>query len=138
MCMDDHSQPATTTIEEFAMRPHVFGVGLDRNTRCAHYRSALDIIAIKVCCCGKFYACKDCHDALANHPLIPWAREQFGERAVLCGECGTVLTIGEYLACESRCPKCHAGFNPRCNVHHNFYFSRDGKRETPHRRNDAG
>ena len=42
---------------------------MDAETRCVHYRSALDIIAIKMACCGVYYACKDCHAALADHEI---------------------------------------------------------------------
>ena len=42
----------------------VFGVGVDRRSesRCDHWHSELDIVAIKFLCCGKFYACRSCHD----------------------------------------------------------------------------
>jgi uncharacterized CHY-type Zn-finger protein len=103
--------------------PPVLGVELDPQTRCVHYRSELDVIAIKVRCCGEYYACKECHDALADHDLDPWPRQEFETRAVLCGVCGSELTIREYLDSGSVCPACGAGFNPRCRLHHHFYFS---------------
>jgi len=103
--------------------PQVHGLDLDPQTRCVHYHSALDIIAIKMRCCGLFYACKDCHDALAGHPLEPWPRSAWHELAILCGACRAVLSISDYLACNSRCPHCHAAFNPACRNHHHFYFS---------------
>jgi len=106
-----------------AGRPPIHGVEIDGATRCAHYHSALDIIAIKLRCCGRYYACKECHDALADHDLAPWPAESFDTHAVLCGACGAELTISEYLACGSRCPHCGAGFNLRCAAHHHFYFS---------------
>jgi uncharacterized CHY-type Zn-finger protein len=104
-------------------RPRVRGVGTDGQTRCAHYHSELDIVAIKLRCCSEYYACKYCHDALADHGLVPWPRESFDTRAVMCGACGTELTIDMYLACNSRCPACSAPFNPGCSRHHHFYFS---------------
>lgn len=73
-------------------------------------------------CCGEFYACKECHDALAGHAIEQWPRESFGTSAILCGACGTELTIDAYLSCADRCPSCGAGFNPRCSLHHHFYF----------------
>ena len=110
-----------------APKPPVLGVGIDRNTRCAHYRSDSDIIAIKIRCCGEFYACKECHDELAGHPLQQWAEAEYETRAILCGKCDALLTISEYLASGSRCPKCDAAFNPRCSLHHHHYFGGKAK-----------
>ncbi len=103
-------------------RPDVAGVDLDAQTRCAHWRSPLDIVAIKMKCCGVYYACKDCHDALADHAIRVWPRREWNEKAVLCGACGAALTISEYLACGDRCPSCGAAFNPGCRHHRHFYF----------------
>ena len=103
-------------------RPVVHGVDLDAQTRCAHWRSPLDIVAIKMKCCGEYYACKDCHDALADHAAKVWPSSEFDQKAVLCGACGTELTVREYLACGNTCPVCGAGFNPGCRHHHHFYF----------------
>src|SRR3954467_2097326 len=49
------------------LRPPVHGRALDAQTRCAHWHSPLDIIAIKMRCCGAYYACRECHDELAGH-----------------------------------------------------------------------
>jgi uncharacterized CHY-type Zn-finger protein len=103
--------------------PRVMGVDLDPNNRCAHFHTELDIIAIKLRCCGEYYGCKECHDDLAGHGLEAWRREEYDTTAVLCGACGAELTIREYLDCGSRCPACGAGFNPRCSNHYRFYFS---------------
>lgn len=106
-------------------RPRVLGVGVRPDTRCAHYHSELDVIAIRVRCCGEYYACIECHDALAGHPALRWTREEFGSAGILCGACGTELTISEYLSCEDECPACGARFNPRCSLHHHLYFAID-------------
>jgi uncharacterized CHY-type Zn-finger protein len=82
----------------------------------------VDIVAIKMRCCENYYACKDCHLALANHPIALWPRDEFHHQAILCGACKRELTIYEYLHCESRCPHCRAAFNPACASHHHFYF----------------
>jgi uncharacterized CHY-type Zn-finger protein len=116
--VDDSGTPAAPS-----ERPRVLGVDLDSETRCAHYRTELDVIAIKTRCCGEYYACKDCHDALADHELEPWPRQDFGTRAILCGVCGSALTIDAYLASGYQCPACGVGFNPGCSRHHHFYFS---------------
>ena len=107
--------------------PDVRGIDLDPQTRCSHYHSPLDIIAIKMKCCGVYYACKDCHIALAGHPIALWPRTEWQQRAILCGACKRELTIQEYLQCESRCPSCGAAFNPACANHYHFYFEAQEK-----------
>jgi uncharacterized CHY-type Zn-finger protein len=69
-------------------RPAVHGLNVDRETRCAHYHSARDVVAIRMKCCDRYYACKDCHDALAGHTVQRWPRAEWDEPAVLCGACG--------------------------------------------------
>jgi uncharacterized CHY-type Zn-finger protein len=108
-------------------RPEVRGVGVDAQTRCAHYCSALDVIAIKMKCCGDYYACKDCHDALAGHAIAVWPRDEWDRRAVLCGVCGMEMTVMEYLGCANVCPGCGARFNPGCRNHYRFYFEDEGE-----------
>jgi uncharacterized CHY-type Zn-finger protein len=103
-------------------RSDVRGIELDAETRCAHYRTARDVVAIRMKCCGVYYACKACHDALAGHALEPWPRAAWDEKAALCGACGTQMTVREYLGCGNVCPGCSAPFNPECRHHHHFYF----------------
>lgn len=104
---------------QFAVR----GVGLDPWTRCAHYRGSLDIVSIRMKCCGIYYACKDCHEELAGHAIEAWPRGEWNQMAILCGACGTELTIQQYFECEHRCPACGAEFNPACENHRHFYFA---------------
>lgn len=104
----------------------VRGVNLDPQTRCEHYRGPLDIIAIKMKCCEIYYACKDCHAALADHDIAVWPESEWNQEAILCGACGAVLTIREYMQSDSHCPACKAGFNPGCRNHYHHYF------EDPH------
>jgi uncharacterized CHY-type Zn-finger protein len=106
--------------------PRVLGIDLDPQTRCAHYNSALDIVAIKMKCCGVYYACKDCHDALADHAIQVWPRSERDQAAVLCGACGTELSIRQYLGCFNKCPICSSPFNPGCHKHYHYYFETDG------------
>ena len=108
--------------------PQVHGVALDPQTRCAHYNSLLDIIAIRMKCCGRYYACKDCHDALESHVIEAWPAAEWDQPAVLCGACRTELSIRQYLECSNTCPVCKAQFNPRCRFHYHFYFQSDGVR----------
>lgn len=100
----------------------VHGVDVDEQTRCGHWNSKVDIIAIKFKCCGKWYPCYECHEELAEHLPLVWSRSEFDEDAVLCGSCGYQLSIDEYVACDSRCTKCGAQFNPGCANHYALYF----------------
>lgn len=103
----------------------VRGIDVDSQTRCAHYHSVRDVIAIKMKCCGEYYACKDCHETLAGHGIALWPREEWNQLAVLCGACRTELSINEYLVSGNQCPKCAAEFNPNCSKHYHFYFESD-------------
>jgi uncharacterized CHY-type Zn-finger protein len=101
---------------------HVRGVNLDPQTRCEHYRGPYDIVAIKMKCCGVYYACKDCHAALADHETSVWPESQWDHEAILCGACGATLTILQYMQSGSRCATCGAQFNPGCRSHYHLYF----------------
>ena len=100
----------------------VKGTNVDHQTRCAHYRKPIDIIAIKFKCCGDWFPCFECHRENADHPPEVWARSEFGAKAVLCGSCGHQLTVSEYLGCDSVCPRCEGAFNPGCANHYHLYF----------------
>lgn len=101
--------------------PPVFGATVDEATRCAHYRSPLDIVAIKFACCLRYYPCFQCHAECETHPASPWPRAEWHRAAVLCGECLTELTILQYRGAAA-CPACGAGFNPGCADHYPLYF----------------
>jgi uncharacterized CHY-type Zn-finger protein len=100
----------------------VHGLELDEQTRCAHWHSPNDVIAIKFACCGEYYACYDCHAALADHEPDVWPRASYAQPAVLCGVCGSELTIDQYMAAKFTCPSCGAAFNPGCANHYHLYF----------------
>lgn len=100
----------------------VRGKILDKETRCAHYHSEIDRIAIKFYCCDTYYPCYTCHEEDGCGTPAVWPKEKFDEKAVLCGRCGYELSIGEYLDCKSVCPKCSAEFNPECGLHWGLYF----------------
>jgi uncharacterized CHY-type Zn-finger protein len=106
------------------IRPTVAGLEVDSQTRCAHYNSPLDIIAIKMMCCGTYYPCKECHEALADHAIVVWPQGEWNTQAVLCGSCGIELTIRQYLNCSNECPNCRSHFNPGCRNHYHFYFEK--------------
>lgn len=100
----------------------VNGVDLDPQTRCIHWRGPLDVVAIRMACCGAYYACRQCHDALADHAAAVWPKARWREDAVMCGVCGERFSVWAYLACDNRCPSCAVPFNPGCRAHHHLYF----------------
>lgn len=99
----------------------VRGVNVDSKTRCAHYATDRDVVAIAFACCETFYSCYRCHDALTDHSPETWDREAFDEDAILCGGCGDRLSIASYLD-NTSCPACDAAFNPNCAEHYSLYF----------------
>ncbi len=92
----------------------VRGVSLDKHTRCAHYHTELDIVALRFFCCGEFYACYSCHEALAGHKAQTWPASLCQQqnpppaaaaaaplstplpKVVVCGACGHLMTVSEY------------------------------------------
>ena len=77
--------------------PRVLGYTVDDQTRCVHYHKPTDVIALKFKCCGDFYPCYKCHEETTDHAIEGWSDDDLHEPAVLCGVCGTLLTIAEYL-----------------------------------------
>ena len=98
------------------------GKPVDDQTRCVHYHSPLDIIAVKFRCCNDYYPCYYCHEETAGHPVQTWQKNEHDTKAVLCGICRHELTIKEYLRGNNECPSCHHKFNPKCSAHYHFYF----------------
>jgi uncharacterized CHY-type Zn-finger protein len=110
-------------------RPIVKGAVIDDQTRCVHWHGPYDVVAIKFACCGDFYPCISCHAAAVDHPVRRWPVGRRDEPAVLCGVCGNLLTIADYLL-GNGCPACSADFNPRCSLHHHLYFELAGETES--------
>ena len=98
------------------------GKFVDSETRCLHYHSQLDVIAIKIKCCNTYYPCFYCHEEDADHQAKIWLKEEFNEKAILCGVCKVELTINGYKNCNYQCPNCNAAFNPKCVYHDHLYF----------------
>ena len=86
------------------LRPEFRGINLDAQTRCAHYSNVFDVIAIKMKCCGVYYACKECHEVLSDHLIEVWPQEEWSRPAVLCSACGYELSIAQYIASGYKCP----------------------------------
>lgn len=95
---------------------------IDRHTRCQHYHSEVDIIAIKFKCCGTYYPCYKCHEEHADHKPEVWGKHEWAEKAILCGNCNLELTIEQYMNSNAQCPHCRASFNPKCANHYHLYF----------------
>ena len=100
----------------------VVGVDVDAETRCGHYHSDQDVIALRFACCETYYPCFRCHESCTDHDAERWPPDRFDEPAVLCGVCGTELGVQEYLDCDHRCPDCGAAFNSGCRRHADRYF----------------
>ena len=98
------------------------GVDVDPQTRCAHYHSVLDIIAIKFKCCERWFPCFECHGETAGHEARVWPMDERDTHAILCGNCGHQFTINEYFDSNSICPSCDSKFNPGCENHYYLYF----------------
>jgi uncharacterized CHY-type Zn-finger protein len=102
----------------------VKGKMIDDETRCEHYHSEKDIIAIKFKCCDTYYPCFECHQETTNHQAQTWKKDEFETKAILCGNCKMELTIETYLQCNHQCPNCKAAFNSKCSNHYHLYFSK--------------
>lgn len=97
---------------------------IDNQTRCVHWNSELDIIALKFKCCNTFYPCISCHSETTDHEIQRY-NVNSNEKVVLCGNCNSLLTFYEYISIQNplQCPKCSALFNPGCKNHYDLYFS---------------
>ncbi|HLR74776.1 MAG TPA: CHY zinc finger protein [Virgibacillus sp.] len=96
---------------------------IDRETRCHHYQTEKDRIAIKFYCCKQFFPCYQCHADYGCGKRAVWPRDQFHMKAVLCGTCGYTLTVTQYLMSGDKCPSCQSPFNPGCSRHTSLYFA---------------
>lgn len=95
---------------------------IDEHTRCIHYYSSIDIIAIKFKCCETYYPCYKCHEELAGHSIEKYDID-CEEKVILCGDCYHELTFNEYKSLS--CIYCNGKFNPGCSIHYHLYFNRD-------------
>ena len=99
----------------------VRGVEVGPETRCAHYDTDRDVVALKFGCCGAYYPCFRCHEATEDHDAERLPVDS-SESAVLCGVCGAELTAREFVTGDHECPECGAAFNPGCADHYGRYF----------------
>ncbi len=110
--------PETDDRFEVALR----GIEVDRATRCAHYATDRDVIAIRFPCCETYYPCYRCHQESADHEPHRIPESAFDDPAIRCGRCETTLSVTAYLDSDDACPACGAAFNPNCREHYDRYF----------------
>ena len=53
----------------------VKGKPVDDQTRCEHYHSPLDIIAIKFKCCDDYFPCYQCHEETTDQKPSVWKKK---------------------------------------------------------------
>ena len=99
----------------------IVGQTVDEQTRCVHYHSEKDVVALKMYCCNKWYPCYQCHNENESHRLQPWPQEERMTHAIFCGVCRQTMSIETYQQVSS-CPYCQTAFNPNCSLHESIYF----------------
>lgn len=119
------NQEVTTAINNPKENIKVYGQTVDNETRCVHYHSQLDIIAIKFKCCKKYYPCYECHQEAEIHQPQVWSVAEQNKKAILCGVCKHELTIAEYINSGNKCTSCKSNFNPGCSLHYHLYFEKE-------------
>ena len=117
-------QETAITIKKTKENIKVYGQTIDSQTRCTHYHTQLDIIAIKFKCCKKYYPCYKCHQEAEIHTPQVWSATEQDQKAILCGVCRYELTIEEYLNSGNKCISCQSDFNPGCSLHYHLYFEK--------------
>ncbi|EOH98984.1 hypothetical protein UAY_02253 [Enterococcus moraviensis ATCC BAA-383] len=101
----------------------IVGATVDKEGRCRHYDSSVDVVANKCYFCKKYYACFQCHDENETHQFLAWPiSKNPNEKVVLCGACQTELTAMEYQK-HSSCLNCGHLFNQNCSLHSQIYFN---------------
>ena len=105
------------------MTRQINGLLVDDQSRCQHYHSTLDIVALKCFECLKYYACYQCHDCLEKHSFRAYPCQLKQDKVLICGVCRHEMTIEEYQDVEA-CPNCHRAFNPACSKHYDIYFDK--------------
>ncbi|AET38894.1 Hot13p Ecym_3408 [Eremothecium cymbalariae DBVPG len=116
---------------------------IDAESRCVHWNSRLDIIALKLKCCESFYACYSCHQELTHkdHATHKYnINKSPMEHVILCGVCKNTMTFQKYtsrsfgeadqegISTQNQpfcCPFCNSPFNPGCKLHYDLYFDFD-------------
>src|SRR5690625_8025706 len=79
------------------------GTVLDSETRCSHYHTELDRIAIKFYCCQTYFPCYLCHKESGCGETKVWPYDKLDKKAILYGACGEELTSKSYQNMEHKC-----------------------------------
>lgn len=99
---------------------------VDNHTRCSHYHTVKDIIALKFKCCGIYWPCYQCHlEISACQATQRYSTEELKFQSmfvILCGQCYNELTFDEYNRNTYKCIYCDSEFNPGCLLHYDLYF----------------
>ncbi|ODQ67436.1 CHY zinc finger family protein [Nadsonia fulvescens var. elongata DSM 6958] len=100
----------------------IHGLLVDDQSRCRHYQSTKDVIALRCGRCDRYYACFQCHNHYeVNHTFVPWPKAKIDQVCVICGVCRHEMTQDIYQG-VIECPNCAALFNPGCSKHKHHYF----------------
>ena len=62
------------------------GAVVDDQTRCVHYASELDVVAIRFRCCDTYYPCHACHAEAVDHPAERWPADELAATALAMAE----------------------------------------------------
>ena len=76
----------------------IHGLLVDKESRCQHSHSPLDIVALKCYDCQKYYACYQCHDHIEDHRFRAYPCHIKQDKVVICGVCLHEMTIENYQA----------------------------------------
>ncbi|KAL6940858.1 hypothetical protein ACO0QE_004776 [Hanseniaspora vineae] len=111
------------------------GLLVDDESRCEHWHSDLDVVALKFKCCpAVYYCCYSCHLEVNNidpetgsapngqHQIEKFSRSDDTVKLIMCGACKTEMTFTEYTK-NMKCYNCKHDFNPRCKLHYDLYFT---------------
>lgn len=78
------------------MTRKIYGFLVDNESRCQHYHTELDIVALKCFECLNYYACYQCHDSLEEHSFRAYPCQLKQDKVLICGVCQHEMTIEEY------------------------------------------
>ena len=107
------------------MKTRMYGKCIGNETRCIHWNSDLDIIAIKFACCNEYYPCYPCHiEREKDHKPKQWIKDKWNTtKTILCGKCKHQFTINEFNNCNNVYFNCNSKFNPGCRNHYHLHFN---------------
>ncbi|MFD0994755.1 putative CHY-type Zn-finger protein [Pseudoclavibacter chungangensis] len=87
-------------MEDRTVSPAVRGRTVDDETRCVHYATVLDVVAIRFHCCDAYWPCAECHEEGAGHEAVRVPVADRDRPGILCGVCRHELSVTTYLRVE--------------------------------------